>query len=73
MLDSNTLKIIYSAIVLPHFDYCALAWDNCSQTLKNKLEKFQNKAARITTSDNYEIRSDCQIQTWLANFTGKKR
>ena len=24
LLDSNTLKTIYSAIVLPHFDYCAL-------------------------------------------------
>jgi hypothetical protein len=58
LLDSNTLKTIYSAIVLPHFDYCALVWDNCSQTLKNKLEKLQNKAARIITGDSYEIRSD---------------
>ena len=33
-------------------------WDNCSQTLKNKLEKLQNKAARIITGDSYEIRSD---------------
>ena len=54
----NTLKTIYSDIVLPHSDYCALVWDNCSQTLKNKLEKLQNKAARIITGDNYEIWSD---------------
>ena len=33
-------------------------WDNCSLALKNKLEKLQNKAARIITSDSYEIRSD---------------
>ena len=26
--------------------------------LKNKLEKLQNKAARIITGDSYEIRSD---------------
>ena len=58
MLDSNALKTIYSAIVLPHFDYCALVWDNCSLALKNKLEKLQNKAARIITGDSYEIRSD---------------
>ena len=58
MLDSNTLKPIYSAVVLPHFDYCALVWDNCSQTLKNKLEKLQNKAPRTITGDSYEIRSD---------------
>ena len=47
MLDSNTLKTIYSATVLPHFDYCTLVWDNCSQTLNNKLEKLQNRAAWI--------------------------
>ena len=58
MLDSNTLKTIYSAIVLPHFDYCALVWENCSQTLKNKLEKLQNRAARIIIGDSYEIWSD---------------
>ena len=33
-------------------------WDNCSQTIKNKLEKLHNKAARIITGDSYEIRSD---------------
>ena len=33
-------------------------WDNCSQTIKNKLEKLHNKAARIITGDSYEMRSD---------------
>ena len=56
LLHSNSLKTIYSAIVLPHFDYCALVWDNCSVALKNKLEKLQNKAALIR-GDSYEIRS----------------
>ena len=54
----NTLKTIYNATVLPYFDYCALVWDNCSQTIKNKLEKLHNKAARIITGDSYEMRSD---------------
>ena len=56
LLHSNSLKTIYSAIVLPHFDYCALVWDNCSLALKNTLEKLQNKAALIR-GDSYEIRS----------------
>ena len=55
LLESNTLKTIYNATVLPYFDYCALVWDNCSQ---NKLEKLHNKAAQIITGDSYEIRSD---------------
>ena len=58
LLESNTLKTIYNATVLPYFDYCALVWDNCLQTIKNKLEKLHNKAARIITGNSYEIRSD---------------
>ena len=41
LLDKNTLKTIYSAFVLPHFDYCALVWDNCSKTLKNDCKSFE--------------------------------
>lgn len=58
LLDKNTLKTIYSAFVLPHFDYCALVWDNCSKTLQNKLQKLQNKAGRIITGDCYGTPSD---------------
>ena len=58
LLESNTLKTIYNATVLPYFDYWALVWYNCSQTIKNKLEKLHNKAARIITGDSYEIRPD---------------
>ena len=37
-LDKDTLKTIYSVFVLPHFDYCALVWHNCSKALQNKLQ-----------------------------------
>ena len=47
LFDRDTPKTIYSAFVLPHFDYCSLVWNNCSKTLQNKLQKLQNKAARI--------------------------
>ena len=40
LLESNTLKTIYNATVLPYFDYCVLVWDNCSQTIKNKLHRL---------------------------------
>ena len=50
-LDKDTLKTIYSAFVLRHFDYGALVWHNCSKAL-------QNKAGRIITGDSYEIASD---------------
>ena len=58
LFDKDTLKTIYSAFVLPHFDYCSLVWNNCSKTLQNKLQKLQNKAGRIITGDCYETASD---------------
>ena len=32
-------------------------WANCSQTLKNKVQTLQNRAARVITDDSYDIRS----------------
>jgi hypothetical protein len=58
LFDKDTLKTIYSAFVLPHFDYCSLVWNNCSKTLQNKLQKLQNKAGRIITGDCYETASE---------------
>jgi hypothetical protein len=48
---------MYHSLVLPYFDYCSLVWNNCSQTLKDKVQRLQNRAARVITGDNYDIRS----------------
>ncbi len=53
----TTLKKVYNAIILPHFDYCSLVWDNCSDYLIDKLQKLQNRAARVITGATYETRS----------------
>ena len=64
--DKDTLKTVYSAF-LPHSDYCALVWHNCSKALQNKLQKLQNKACRIITGDGYEIASDT-VRTRLSGI-----
>ncbi len=38
-------------------DYCSHLWGTCNKTLREKLQKFQNQAARIITGASYEIRS----------------
>ena len=53
-----TLISVYNAIILPHFDYCSLVWDTCSNYLLEKLQKMQNRAARVITGKSYEVRSD---------------
>ena len=43
-------------------DYCSPLWDNCNKTLKDKLQKYQNRAARIIAGASYEIRSADVLQ-----------
>ena len=57
LLSLRNLIEVYNALVSPHFDYCSLIWGNCGTVLKNKLQKLQNRAARIITRSGYEIRS----------------
>jgi len=49
-----TLHLIYQAIIQPHFDYCNVVWRNCGKTLQNKVQKLQNRAARVLTYSNYD-------------------
>ena len=56
-VPSQTLQNLYNSLVLPYFDYCSPLWDNCGSMLKEKLQKLQNRAARIMTGANYDVRS----------------
>jgi len=53
----NTLLTVYIALILPHFDYCDVVWDNCKKGLSDRLQKLQNRAARVITRSNYDVRS----------------
>ena len=54
----ETLLFIYNALVQPHFDYCSVVWGNCNKSLSIKLQKLQNRAARILTSSSYDANAD---------------
>ena len=53
-MPQSTLLSIYNSLVQPHFDYCSPVWGNCGKTLSNKLQKLQNRAARVITSSSYD-------------------
>ena len=53
----ETLHIIYKALILPYFDYYSPLWDNCGIVLKEKLQRFQNRAARVLTGVSYDTNS----------------
>ena len=56
-----TLEIliqIYNALIVPHFDYCAEVWGDLNKGLAEKLQRLQNRAARIISgAATYETRS----------------
>ena len=57
ILTCSQMIALYQSLVLPHFDYCSTIWGNCGVVLRNKLQKLQNRAARIITRSGYEVRS----------------
>ena len=52
------LLTIYNSLIQPHFDYCSVVWGCCSKGLSQKLQKLQNRAARIITFSNYDSNTD---------------
>ena len=53
-VDRETLKSAYNALVLPHFDYCCEVWDTIGISLSDRLQKLQNRAARVITGRKNE-------------------
>ena len=52
---------MYNALVMPYFNYCCAVWGNINKGLAGKLQKMQNKAPRILTLSNYEVRSSVSL------------
>ena len=45
--DIRTLKSLYNALIQPYFNYCCEVWDVFGETQSKRLQKLQNRAARI--------------------------
>ena len=56
-VPQDTLLMIYNAVIKPLFDYCDVVWGNLNKNLTARLQKLQNRAARIITRKGYNIRS----------------
>ena len=53
----STLVTIYKSLILPHLDYCSAVLGCIGNGLSQKLEKLQNRAARIITGSSWDARS----------------
>ena len=50
----EVLKTIYRSLVESHFRYGNIMWGTCGEVLLTKLQKMQNRAARIITKSDYD-------------------
>ena len=48
-----SLLNIYQSIVEPYFDYCSIVWNDIGDNLADKLQKLQNRAARVINGADY--------------------
>ena len=49
---ASSIMNMYNALVMPYFNYCSPVWGNINKGLSDKLQKLQNRAARIITFSN---------------------
>ena len=54
-VDRDTLISIYNALINPHFDFCSEVWDTLGVGLSNRLQKLQNRAARVIMNFGNDI------------------
>ena len=53
-LDKNSLLMLYRTLVEDHLRYCNVVWGQCNDTITDRLQILQNKAARVITKVKYE-------------------
>ena len=54
LVPQATLQLIYLALIHPHFNYCNTVLGNCGITLRNKLQRLQNREARVLILSDYD-------------------
>ena len=57
-LPLEVLQTLYRSLIECHFRHGDIVWGNCGEALLNKLQKIQNRAARIITGSDYDAPSE---------------
>ena len=69
----STLVTIYKSLIVPHLDYCGAVWGCIGNGLSEKLEKLQNRAARIITGSSWDARSALILHALKWNSLADRR
>ena len=53
-LPKQSLLTLYQSMIEPYFRYCNIVWGQCNETLLDRLQTLQNRAARVIANISYE-------------------
>ena len=64
---------MYQGLIEPYFSYCAPVWDGIGSKLSDKLQKLQNRAARVITRSSYDASSSSVLEElrWNNLYTNR--
>ena len=54
-VEKDTLVSVYNSLIRPYFTYCSEVWDVFNETQSKRLQKLQNRAARIIMNMSNDI------------------
>ena len=53
-LPPTTIETMYRSLVEPYFRYCCPVWGNAGVSIIGKLQKLQNRAAKLITNSPFD-------------------
>ena len=68
-IPKESLLLLYHTLIELYFKYCSIVWGQYSETLRDKLETLQNKAARTIAEVCYDEAHHSKLLTdfgWLS-------
>ena len=54
-VETDSLLAVYNALVQPYFNYCSEVWDVFGNSQQTRLQKLQNRAARVITTSSNDV------------------
>ena len=72
LVARETLIIIYKALIQPYFDYCSSVWVSMGVCQSDRFQKLRNRAARLITFSDLNIRSSTLLSDFGWDSLGRR-
>ena len=70
-LPQGPIETMYKSLVEPYFRYCCPVWGNADVSIIGKLQKLQNRAAKLITNSPFDgLATPSHSCTWMVHSKG---